>query len=68
MVNTDPDQERERAAACATCGHQRGLHDDSMKFCMGTAEAGQHAPISERCACEEFVEPGQSQAPSMTSP
>jgi len=64
MFNADPDQERERAVLCAACGHQRGVHDDSMKLCMGTAHAGEHAHISERCGCQGFVEPDQSQAPS----
>jgi hypothetical protein len=64
MFNADPDHERERAVECAACGHQRGVHDDSMKLCMGTAHAGEHAHISERCGCQRFVEPGQSQAPS----
>ena len=58
------DQERERAVECAACGHQRGVHGESEKLCMGTAHAGEHAHISERCGCQEFVEPGQSQAPS----
>jgi hypothetical protein len=64
MSNVDPDKTHERAVECAACGHQRGVHDDSMQLCMGTAEALQHEPLSKRCACQEFVEPGQSQAAS----
>jgi hypothetical protein len=64
MLNADPAQERERAIECGACGHQRGVHDDSMQLCMGTAEAGQHELLSERCICQEFMKPGQSQTPS----
>ena len=64
MTMFTKDQERERAVECAACGHQRGVHGESEKLCMGTAHAGEHAHISERCGCQEFVEPGQSQAPS----
>ena len=60
MLNADPAQERERAVECAACGHQRGVHDDSMQLCMGTAEAGQHERLSERCLCQEFIELLQS--------
>ena len=64
MTMFNPDQERERAVECAACGHQRGVHGESTTLCMGTAQPGQHAQISERCTCQKFVEPGQSQAPS----
>ena len=43
MFNADPDQEHEHAVHCAACGHQRGVHDDSMKLRMGTVHPAEDA-------------------------